>query len=55
MSTADSARKVVDELEAIGIDLTAVFLALEEEGVDKFEKAWGELLEATQSQLDSFS
>ena len=53
--TADSAQKVFDELEAVGIDLTAVFLALEKEGVDKFEKAWGELLEATQSQLDSFS
>jgi len=25
---------------------------LENEGVDKFEKSWGELIEATQGQLD---
>ena len=36
----------------IGIDLTDVFLALENEGVEKFEKSWQELLDATQGQLD---
>lgn len=51
--TADEAQGVFDKLEAIGIDLTDVFLVLEDEGVDKFEASWGELLEATQEQLDS--
>src|SRR6476660_5710691 len=37
---------VFDQLSAIGIDLTDVFLVLESEGVDKFEKSWQELLEA---------
>jgi transaldolase len=43
---------VFDELEAIGIDLTDVFLVLENEGVEKFEKSWQELIDATQGQLD---
>ena len=42
-----------DRLAAIGIDLTDVFLVLENEGVDKFEKSWSELLDATQGQLDA--
>ena len=50
--TADAAQEVFDELVAIGIDLTDVFIVLEDEGVDKFEKSWHELLEATQGQLD---
>jgi transaldolase len=50
--TAGPAQEVFDALEAIGIDLTDVFLALENEGVEKFEKSWLELLEATQGQLD---
>ncbi len=45
-------QEVFDQLSAIGIDLTDVFLVLENEGVDKFEKSWQELLEATQGQLD---
>ena len=50
--TAGPAQEVFDSLEAIGIDLTDVFLVLENEGVEKFEKSWLELLEATQGQLD---
>jgi len=30
-----------------------VFLVLENEGVEKFEQSWQELLEATQGQLDA--
>jgi transaldolase len=30
-----------------------VFRVLEDEGVEKFEKSWLELLEATQAQLDA--
>ena len=50
--TAGAAQEVFDKLAAVGIDLTDVFLVLENEGVDKFEKSWQELLEATQGQLD---
>jgi transaldolase len=50
--TAVAAQEVFDKLDGIGIDLTDVFLVLETEGVDKFEKSWNELLEATQGQLD---
>ncbi|CAN5322172.1 transaldolase [soil metagenome] len=50
--TAGQAQEVFDKLDAIGIDLTDVFLVLENEGVEKFEKSWQELLEATQGQLD---
>jgi transaldolase len=51
--TASSAQQVFDQLSAVGIDLTDVFLVLENEGADKFEASWGELLDATASQLDA--
>jgi transaldolase len=51
--TAEAAQAVFDKLEAIGIDLTDVFLVLENEGVEKFEKSWQELIDATQGQLDA--
>ena len=50
---AQEAQAVFDKLDAIGIDLTDVFLVLENEGVEKFEKSWQELLDATQEQLDA--
>ena len=50
---AEEAQAVFDKLEAVGIDLTDVFLVLEDEGVEKFEKSWLELLEATKGQLDA--
>jgi transaldolase len=53
--TSGAAQIVFDKLSAIGIDLTDVFLVLENEGVDKFEKSWGELLDATKGQLDAAS
>jgi transaldolase len=51
--TAAAAQAVFEELSAVGIDLDDVFKVLEDEGVDKFEKSWGELLEAVQGQLDA--
>jgi len=51
--TAEAAAVVFDKLAALGIDLTDVFKVLEDEGVEKFEKSWAELLEATQGQLDA--
>ncbi|MDH6244206.1 transaldolase [Mycobacterium sp. OTB74] len=51
--TAAAAQAVFEELTAVGIDLDDVFNLLEVEGVDKFEKSWGELVEAVQGQLDA--
>jgi transaldolase len=48
-----AAQAVFDKLSAVGIDLTDVFLVLENEGVDKFVESWTELLTETQKQLDS--
>ncbi|MDT5138031.1 MAG: transaldolase [Mycobacterium sp.] len=50
---ASEAQRVFDRLEAVGIDLDDVFIVLENEGVQKFEESWSELLEETQAQLKS--
>ncbi|MET9215704.1 MULTISPECIES: transaldolase [unclassified Nocardia] len=47
------AAQVFADLSAVGIDLDDVFDLLEREGVDKFEQAWNELLEATTGELNS--
>ncbi|OZD10194.1 transaldolase [Rhodococcus sp. 06-235-1A] len=44
-------QEIFDRISALGIDITDVFLTLENEGVQKFEAAWNELLEATGEQL----
>ena len=49
--TATAAQAVFDSLSAVGIDLADVFSLLEDDGVEKFEKSWQELLDATQDQL----
>lgn len=41
---AETSQQLFDDLEAVGVDLDEVFVQLENEGVDKFEQAWGELL-----------
>ncbi|MGV9799824.1 transaldolase, partial [Mycobacterium sp. NPDC003449] len=51
--TAAAAQETFDALAAAGIDLPDVFKVLEDEGVEKFEKSWQELLDATQGQLDA--
>jgi transaldolase len=51
--TGPEAQQVFDALERVGVDLTDVFLTLENEGVDKFEKSWSELQESVQQQLDA--
>ena len=51
--TAADAQEVFDKLAAVGIDLTDVFVVLEDEGVEKFVDSWTELLEETQKQLGS--
>ncbi|GAB2632950.1 transaldolase [Nocardia goodfellowii] len=49
--TAEQAQEVFDQLTAVGVDLNDVFEVLEREGVEKFEKSWGELLSATTEEL----
>jgi transaldolase len=51
--TAAQAQEVFDSLERVGIDLTDVFQVLEDEGVQKFEASWHELLDTVKGQLDS--
>ena len=50
--TGDEAAQVYADLSAAGIDVDDVFLTLENEGVEKFEKSWSELLETVSGQLD---
>ncbi len=47
------AQELFDKLAAVGIDLGDVFLVLENEGVEKFEASWRELLDATKAELDA--
>jgi transaldolase len=51
--TAETAQIVFDKLATVGIDLPDVFRLLEDEGVDKFEKSWQELIDAVSGQLDA--
>ncbi|SPM43149.1 Transaldolase [Mycobacterium numidiamassiliense] len=51
--TAAAAQEVFDKVSAIGVDLTDVFLVLENEGVEKFVASWTDLLSETQKQLSS--
>ena len=43
---------MLDALEGLGISYADVTALLEREGVDKFEKSWGELLDEAQHDLD---
>jgi transaldolase len=49
----DQARKVMADLKAVGVDFDDVVKVLEEEGVDKFEASWKELLESVQKSLQA--
>jgi transaldolase len=46
------AKQVLDDLAELGIDYDDVVQVLEDEGVDKFEVSWNELLEAVQAELE---
>ncbi|MFF0144323.1 transaldolase [Amycolatopsis sulphurea] len=46
------AQAVFDKLSAAGIDVPDVFVTLENEGVEKFEKSWQELLDTVTGQLE---
>lgn len=49
------AAQVLDTLERLGISYSEVVDLLEREGVDKFEKAWGELLDGVTRELQKAS
>ena len=49
----EQAQRVMDQLAAVGIDYDDVIATLEQEGVDKFEKSWAELLETVGDQLEA--
>ncbi|NUO34284.1 MAG: transaldolase [Terrabacter sp.] len=46
------ASKVLDDLEGVGVSYNEVVELLEVEGVDKFEKAWGELLDGVTAEME---
>jgi transaldolase len=49
------AHQVFTDLAAVGIDFADVFKVLEEEGVEKFEASWNELLEGVTESLKAAS
>ena len=51
VGAAPGAAEVMRQLEDAGVDLDEVFEVLEAEGVEKFEKSWGELVETVTREL----
>lgn len=49
----EHAQEVLNDLERVGISYADVVKVLEDEGVEKFEKSWSELLDTVQSELDT--
>ena len=47
----DKAGAIFSQLESVGIDFAEVYAKLELEGIDKFVKAWEELLESMSQRL----
>jgi transaldolase len=50
--TYEDSKKVLADLEAAGVSYDDVVQVLEDEGVDKFEASWKELLDSVQGELD---
>ncbi|MER7518786.1 transaldolase [Streptomyces sp. NPDC126499] len=49
--TYDESRAVLDAVAALGISYDDVVQVLEDEGVDKFEASWNDLLKSTEAEL----
>ncbi|MYX42314.1 transaldolase, partial [Streptomyces sp. SID89] len=49
--TYEQARADLDALEKIGISYDEVVQVLEDEGVEKFEGSWNDLLKSTEAEL----
>jgi transaldolase len=50
--TYEDSKKILADLEAAGVSYDDVVQLLEDEGVEKFEVSWKELLDAVQGELD---
>jgi transaldolase len=50
-----TAKKVLDDLAAVGVDIDDVVKVLEDEGVEKFEASWKDLLEGVAKSLKAAS
>ena len=48
----DDAQGVLDRLKAAGVDYDDVVQVLEDEGLEKFEQAWGQLIDSVTEQLE---
>ncbi|MEU6475827.1 transaldolase [Streptomyces sp. NPDC047017] len=53
--TYEQARADLDALEGIGISYDEVVQVLEDEGVEKFESSWNDLLKSTEAELERLS
>jgi transaldolase len=51
--TADEAAATIEAIEGLGISIDEVTAQLEDEGVNKFEVSWDELLTTTKTGLDA--
>jgi transaldolase len=51
--TYEQSRQVFQQLEALGISYDDVVTVLEEQGVQKFDTSWNELLETIRAQMDA--
>ncbi|HEY3685498.1 MAG TPA: transaldolase family protein, partial [Streptosporangiaceae bacterium] len=49
--TYSESRKVLDDLGALGVSYDDVVKVLEDEGVEKFETSWNELLGSVEAEL----
>ena len=48
---ADQAQAVMDRIRAVGVDMDDVLVVLEDEGVQKFDDSWAELVQTVEQQL----
>ncbi|GGH57226.1 transaldolase [Rothia aerolata] len=51
--TYDESEKILNDIEAVGVSYNQVVKKLEDEGLEKFEASWDELLETVRSALAS--
>ena len=49
------AEEIFTRLEKVGVDFEDVLVTVEHEGVDKFKKSWGELVETVKGQMEQAS
>lgn len=50
-AAAQAAARELEAISALGVDLADVFAVLEREGLEKFETAWGQLLETVSASM----